>query len=117
MAELGAQRKELRSGVNEDVLTHYDRVLKHRGSALAAVGENQMCSACQVIQRPQVFQEVMSNQQIVFCSSCSRIMYYVPPPPKPEEEKKKSAKAASPDEAPEIAPPEEPAEAGEAAAH
>ena len=105
LAELGAQRKELRSGVNEEVLTHYDRVLKHRGSALAAVGENQMCSACQVIQRPQVFQEVMSNQQIVFCSSCSRIMYYVPPPPKPEEEKKKAPKLRRLTTLPRLHPP------------
>ncbi len=116
LAQLGAQRKQLRADIGEDVLTHYDRVLKHRGSALAAVHEDQMCMACRVIQRPQAFQEIMSNEQIVFCSSCSRILYYVPPPPKPEEEtkKKKSAKSASPDAEAEVAT-EEPAEADEAA--
>ncbi len=110
LAELNARRKGLRTGVDEDVLAHYDRVLKHRGSALAAVHEDQMCSACRVLQRPQVFQEVMSNEQIIFCSSCSRILYYVPPPPKSEDAKE--AKASVPAE---TAQPEEPAEAGEAA--
>ena len=110
LAELNARRKGLRTGVDEDVLAHYDRVLKHRGSALAAVHEDQMCSACRVLQRPQVFQEVMSNEQIIFCSSCSRILYYVPPPPKSED-----AEEAKPSVPAETAQPEEPAEAGEAA--
>jgi hypothetical protein len=114
LADLGAQRKDLRTAIKEDVLVHYDRVLKHRGSALAAVHEDQMCTACRVIQRPQAFQEIMSNEQIVFCSSCSRILYYVPPPPKPEDEtKKKKAKSVPADEA---LATEEPAETGEATA-
>jgi predicted nucleic acid-binding Zn-ribbon protein len=97
LADLGTQRKQLRAEVSEEVLVHYDRVLKHRGSALAAVRDDEMCSACRVIQRPQAFQEIMGNKQIVFCNSCSRILYYIPPPPKPEEQtknKKKKAKAA-----------------------
>ena len=47
LAELTARRKDLRAGVSEDALRHYDRVLKLRGTALAAVYENQMCSALQ----------------------------------------------------------------------
>jgi hypothetical protein len=120
LAELSARRKELRAAVAEEVLAHYDRVLKHRGSALAAVHEDQMCSVCRVIQRPQVFQEVMGNDQIVFCSSCSRILYYVPPPPKPEpspeEAKKKRTKSAPTDIPSEVEAPEETTETDEAAA-
>ena len=71
----------------EDTLRHYDRVLKLRDSALAPVYEDQMCSACSVRLRPQVFQEVMSNEQFMTCDYCKRILYYVPPPPKPEERK------------------------------
>ena len=116
LGELGAQRKQLRADVSEEVLVHYDRVLKHRGSALAAVRDDEMCSACRVIQRPQAFQEIMGNQQIVFCNSCSRILYYVAPPPRPEEEtKKKKAKSDPADTSEAIA--EESAETGEAAAH
>ena len=86
LAELAARRDALRVGVSENVLYHYDRVLKMRGTALAAVYENQLCSACSVMLRPQVFQEVMTNEQFMTCDYCKRILYYVPPAPKPEDE-------------------------------
>ncbi|HZD30033.1 MAG TPA: C4-type zinc ribbon domain-containing protein [Candidatus Angelobacter sp.] len=92
LAELNGKRDVLRTGVSENVLYHYDHVLKSRGSGLAAVYENQMCSACSVMLRPQVFQEVMTNQQFMTCDYCKRILYYVPPPPKPQDEK--AAKAS-----------------------
>lgn len=85
LAELNAHRKELRSGISEEPLTHYDRVLKLRGTALAPVYEDESCSACRVRLRPQVFQDVMSNEQFVTCFYCNRILYFVPPPPKEEE--------------------------------
>jgi len=93
LAELTEQRKQLREGVSDDVLRHYDRVLKLRGSALSAVHENQMCSVCRVMLRPQIFQNVMTNEQFVTCDSCQRILYFIPPPPKeePAEAKPKQA--------------------------
>lgn len=99
LAELTAKRTELRAAVNEDVLRHYDRLLKLRGAALAAVYENQMCSGCSVLLRPQVFQDVMTNEQFLTCDTCKRILYYVPPPPKPEDEKS-TKKTADPELAP-----------------
>ncbi len=87
LAELTAQRNGLRSGVSDDALRHYDRVLKLRGSAIAAVPDNQMCSVCRVILRPQVYQDVMKGEEIIACDSCQRILYFVPPPPNEEEAK------------------------------
>jgi predicted nucleic acid-binding Zn-ribbon protein len=100
LAELNAQRKELRSGIADDTLRHYDRVLKLRGSAMSAVHDNQMCSVCRVILRPQVYQDVMKGDEILACDSCQRILYFVPPPPKEEEPKeaKPEAAAAQPEE-------------------
>ena len=93
--ELNARRKQLRAGVAEETLTHYDRVLKLRGSVMAAVYDDESCSGCRVVLRPQVFQDVMSNDQIVTCFYCNRILYYVPPPPKPDDEAKPAAAAAA----------------------
>jgi len=95
LAELTAKRNELRAAVSEDALRHYDRVLQLRKTALAAVYENQMCSGCSVLLRPQVFQEAMTNQQFLTCDTCKRILYYVPPPPKPEVEKTPKAPVAA----------------------
>jgi predicted nucleic acid-binding Zn-ribbon protein len=97
LAELTTRRNALRAGVGEDVLRQYDHVLKVRGSALAPVYENQLCSACSVMLRPQVFQEVMTNEQFMTCDYCRRILYYVPPPPKPEEGKAAKSAPSSPD--------------------
>ena len=85
LAELDAKRQELRANVNDDTLRHYDRVFKLRRSALSAVHEDQMCSVCRVILRPQVFQDVMRGEETITCDSCQRILYYIPPPPKPPE--------------------------------
>jgi len=100
LAELSDQRQRLRSGVDEEALNHYDRVLKLRGSVMAAVYEDESCSACRVRLRPQVFQDVTSNQQFVTCFYCNRILYYVPPSPKKQEIKdgKPPAAAASQEE-------------------
>ncbi len=67
---------------------------------MAAVYEDESCSACRVRLRPQVFQDVMSNEQFVTCFYCNRILYYVPPPPKEDEAKdgKSTAPAASQEE-------------------
>ncbi len=115
LAELNTQRQELRANVDDDTLRHYDRVFKLRGSALSAVHEDQMCSVCRVMLRPQVYQNVMLGEETMYCDSCQRILYYVPPPPKPEgeappEPKKRKSKAVA------EVPQEEPAQADEAAA-
>ena len=96
LAELTEQRTQLRGGVGDDTLRHYDRVLKLRGSAIAAVHDNQMCSVCRVILRPQVYQDVMKGEEIIACDSCQRILYFVPPPPSEEAKNGKAPSAASP---------------------
>jgi len=79
-AQLGghtAHQKKLRSGVDADLLEHYDRLTRARGTALAEARE-QRCTACQVLLRPQVFNEVRMESGTVYCDSCSRILYYNP---------------------------------------
>ena len=49
--------------------------------AIATATRDGLCSACHVRLRPQVFQEIRRNDQIIQCFSCNRILYYIPPPP------------------------------------
>jgi hypothetical protein len=72
-----AHQQKLRSGVDADLLEHYDRLKRARGTALAEALE-QRCTACQVVLRPQVFNEVRMDIGTVYCDSCSRILYYDP---------------------------------------
>jgi uncharacterized protein len=89
---LNHKRSELRSGVSETALAHYDRVMRQRKFAIAEARE-QKCQACFVMIRPQTWQELRANDQIITCSSCGRILYYDPahePVPEPEPPKKKA---------------------------
>ena len=78
LAQLTGQRDQLRSAIAGDILRHYDRVLKLRRTAMAEARDHK-CAACQVMLRPQVYNDVRTNEQIIICDSCQRILYYVPP--------------------------------------
>jgi len=51
-----------------------------KGLAITTATRDGLCSACHVRLRPQVFQEIRRNDQIIQCASCNRILYYIPPP-------------------------------------
>lgn len=98
LAKWQGQRQELRSGITPQVLDHYDRVIKVRKSAIAEA-RDQKCSACNVMLRPQTYDEIRSNEKIIVCDSCNRILFFDPAhqpqeqaPAKPR--KKKAAHSA-----------------------
>lgn len=80
LADLTPRRDALRATVDENRVRHYERLLKQRGTAIAAVRDGK-CMACFVMLRPQVFNDVRSDENFVVCDSCSRILYYDPPSP------------------------------------
>jgi predicted nucleic acid-binding Zn-ribbon protein len=75
LAEQRARRDQLRTGISDDLFRHYERVSKFRGSGISEV-RSQKCMACQVMLRPQTYNEIRSGQQIVFCDSCQRVLYF-----------------------------------------
>jgi uncharacterized protein len=77
LSDWRGKREQLRSGVREDLLRHYERVSKFRGSGIAEV-RDQKCVGCQVILRPQTYNEVRSGKETVVCDSCQRILYFDP---------------------------------------
>jgi len=77
LAEWRAKREELRKGIDEDLLRHFERVSKFRGSGIAEV-RDQQCMACRVMLRPQTYNEVRSGTQTIVCDSCQRILYFNP---------------------------------------
>lgn len=77
LAEAKQQRETVRKSIEADVLRHYDRVLKFRGSAIAEAIDHR-CGACQVLLRPQVYNDLRSSEKFITCDSCQRILYYDP---------------------------------------
>jgi len=92
LAGLDEQRGALRSGVTDSSLAHYDRVMRQRKSAIAEA-RDQKCMACFVMIRPQIWQDIRTNLQIVTCSSCGRILYFDPAHEAPPEPPRKKSKA------------------------
>jgi len=86
LAEWNAKRDALRHEISEDTLRQYERVAKFRGSGLAEV-RAQKCMGCQVMLRPQTYNEVKNGEKVMACESCQRIVYYNPANEvKPEQE-------------------------------
>ncbi len=77
LAEWRGKRDQMRAGVNEDLLRHYERVAKFRGSGISEVSDHK-CMGCQVMLRPQIYNDVRTGQQTVVCDSCQRILYFNP---------------------------------------
>jgi predicted nucleic acid-binding Zn-ribbon protein len=77
LAEWNAKRDTARAGVDADLLRQYDRVAKHRGTGLSEARDHK-CLACQVMLRPQTYNEVRASTHVVTCESCQRILYYDP---------------------------------------
>ncbi len=86
LSEWNGKRDALRQGISEDILRHYERVAKHRGSGLAEVRDHK-CMGCQVMLRPQIYNEARNGEKVMICESCQRIYYYDPANEvKPEQE-------------------------------
>jgi len=77
LTEWRGKRDQKRAGVNEDLLRHYERVSKFRGSGIAEVRDHK-CMGCQVMLRPQTYNEIRTGDHTLICESCQRILYFNP---------------------------------------
>jgi len=98
LAEVDAKRAALRaeiaqSDTGEDSLSIYDRISRSKGTAVSQA-LNQRCSACQMMVRPQRWNDLRDNsagsessQTLMTCENCGHLLYYDPardtPQPKP----------------------------------
>jgi predicted nucleic acid-binding Zn-ribbon protein len=74
-----SERKALVAGIKPQTYSTYERIRrKWHGSAVAEVVEGR-CSACQIMLRPQFFQDLRHSEQLMQCESCGRILFYNPP--------------------------------------
>jgi uncharacterized protein len=86
LAKVTAAKTEMLQSLDKRVVALFDQVAKVRkGIAVSMATRDGLCSVCHVRLRPQVFQRVRTNDEIIQCDSCQRILYYVPPPPPIEQ--------------------------------
>ncbi len=77
--KLRAQHKELFAQLPRASATAYERIRKKwKGTVSSEVVEGR-CTACQMMLRPQFFQDLRKGNSLMFCESCGRFLYYNPP--------------------------------------
>ena len=77
--QLEAERKTLVSGLKPQTYSTYERIRKRWHGVAVAEATDGRCSACQIVLRPQFFQDLRNGDNLMFCESCGRILYYNPP--------------------------------------
>src|SRR6266852_8606124 len=77
--QLQAERKRTASQMTPKVMANYERVRKLRRGIAVAEAVDGRCSQCQMALRLQFFQDLRRDEQVMYCESCSRILYYNPP--------------------------------------
>jgi predicted nucleic acid-binding Zn-ribbon protein len=79
LAEVEATRTAHRATVGEDALAMYDRIAKSKGTGVAEA-LNQKCMACQMMLRPQKWNELRDRDTVAMltCESCGRMLWYDP---------------------------------------
>jgi predicted nucleic acid-binding Zn-ribbon protein len=74
------KRNALRPQIGEAALSNYDRIARGKGMAISE-GINQKCSACQMMVRPQRWNDLRDrdhDDEMMTCESCGRLLYYDP---------------------------------------
>lgn len=79
LEQLRAERAAAAAAVPRALLTTYERIRKKWKGATIAEVDSGRCSACQILLRPQYFQEVRRRDQLMTCESCGRFLVYNPP--------------------------------------
>lgn len=80
LAAVEQQRTAVRATIGEDALSMYDRIAKAKGTAVSEA-VNQKCSACQMMLRPQKWNDLRdrgNDETMMTCESCGRLLYYDP---------------------------------------
>ena len=77
--QLQAERKSVVSTLKPQAYSTYERIRKKWHGVAVAEATDGRCSACQIVLRPQFFQDLRHSDELMQCESCGRILYYNPP--------------------------------------
>jgi len=77
--QIRQERAAIVARLNPGVYRQYERIRKNRHNVAIAEAIDGRCSACHIAMRLQFFQDLKRGDQVMYCESCSRMLYYNPP--------------------------------------
>jgi predicted nucleic acid-binding Zn-ribbon protein len=80
LERITAERAQIIGALDKQVLLVFEQVSRKRNGVAVAEAKDGICTICHVRLRPQVFNTVRRNEEIVQCDSCNRILFFVPAP-------------------------------------
>jgi uncharacterized protein len=75
LPSLNKAREEIRQGISEETLHHYDRLFNKFGRAIAPVNHG-ICYGCFLQLPTQFVQESSQNEGLGVCPKCRRFLYW-----------------------------------------
>ena len=75
LAKLRGEKASMESRIGKDLLSRYRRIADARKGIALAEAKDELCSACHVRIRPQMYAELRLTEIIYSCDSCSRILF------------------------------------------
>jgi predicted nucleic acid-binding Zn-ribbon protein len=76
LADSEAERRTIVPSLSRQHLDLFERIMKVRQGIAVALAANGHCSICHVRLRPQVYNTIITNESIVQCDSCQRVLYF-----------------------------------------
>jgi len=76
LAELEQERTKLTVGIDEQVLTRYQRLFKNKGEHVVVGINHGVCGGCHMKLPTQILISAQSQTEIVACPNCSRLVYF-----------------------------------------
>jgi predicted nucleic acid-binding Zn-ribbon protein len=74
---IATERAGIVGAMDRQTLAIFELVSSRRNGVALAEARDGICTICHVRLRPQVFNNVRRNEEIIQCDSCNRILYFV----------------------------------------
>jgi hypothetical protein len=76
VAEIEAERTSLASGLDEDLLDTYQRLLRTKNGEAVVALQHEVCSGCHMKVTPTTSSLCRAGKEVVHCENCGRILYW-----------------------------------------
>jgi len=78
LGRTAAEHDTLLETIGAEAQALFNRIAKQRNGIAVVEARDGLCSLCNVRLRPQVFNNILQNTELVQCDSCNRILYHAP---------------------------------------